>query len=283
MSDSNLNNTAKNSHDFHLVDPSPWPIFTSFVIFILAITAVLFFHDYVHHSKYLLIGASGLVLSALYLWWKDIIKEGLVDKAHTSPVRIGFKIAMWLFIFTEVMFFVAFFWSTMKAWIYPVNALDGVWIKDILKWPPKGIETLEPFDLPLINTLILLLSGTTVSWAHNAILNGNNKTAAKALIITVLLGLIFTALQGFEYYHATFSLGGDDQSAIYPSNFYLATGFHGAHVIIGTIFLLVCAVRASKNHFTKEDHVAFECAAWYWHFVDVVWLLLFILVYFLAG
>ena len=142
-------------------------------------------------------------------------------------------------------------------------------------WPPKGIETFDPWHLPLLNTLILLTSGTTVTWAHHALLGNDRQGLKYGLILTILLGLTFTCVQAYEYSHAHF----DFKNNIYGATFFMATGFHGFHVIIGTIFLTVCLFRARAGHFKPEQHFGFEAAAWYWHFVDVVWLFLFFCIY----
>jgi cytochrome c oxidase subunit 3 len=142
-------------------------------------------------------------------------------------------------------------------------------------WPPKGIETFDPWHLPLLNTLILLTSGTTVTWAHHALLHNDREGVKWGLICTILLGVAFTSVQAYEYSHAAFNYSGN----IYGATFFMATGFHGAHVIIGTIFLIVCLARVYAGHFTPKQHLGFEFAAWYWHFVDVVWLFLFACIY----
>jgi cytochrome c oxidase subunit 3 len=175
---------------------------------------------------------------------------------------------MALFIASEVMFFVAWFWAYFNASLFPTEWMGGV-------WPPEGILPFNPWDLPFINTLILLTSGTTVTWAHHALKEGNREHLIAGLALTVILGLCFTSLQVLEYAEAPFSFRG----GIYGSTFFMATGFHGFHVIIGTIFLAVCLVRAHRNQFTPEQHFGFEAAAWYWHFVDVVWLFLFTAIY----
>jgi cytochrome c oxidase subunit 3 len=183
---------------------------------------------------------------------------------------------MGLFILTEVMFFFAFFFSYFKSALFPVDILEDVWAVKPGVWPPAGIEKLEAWNLPFMNTLILLLSGTTVTWAHHALLNNNRKEVVQGLTCTVLLGIAFTLFQAIEYHHASFKI----TDGVYPSNFYMATGFHGAHVIIGTIFLTVCLFRARQGGFDNgKGHLGFEFAAWYWHFVDVVWLFLFVFVY----
>jgi cytochrome c oxidase subunit 3 len=175
---------------------------------------------------------------------------------------------MALFIASEVMFFAAFFWAYFDAWLYP-KAATG------LMWPPQGIVPFDPWDVPLLNTLVLLLSGCTVTFAHHYVIEGNQRMAVRHLIYTVLLGIAFTSLQAYEYAHAAFAFG----DGIYPSTFFMATGFHGFHVIIGTTFLFVCLIRTWKGHFKPDHHFGLEAAAWYWHFVDVVWLFLFTFVY----
>lgn len=268
----------KQKHPFHLVDPSPWPIATSFALLFLAIGGIMFMHNYRFGA--IVLGLSLLsVLYCLYSWWSDVIKEGLIEKHHTKKVRIGLRIGMALFILSEIMFFAVFFGSFFKASLFPVGVLDGVWVIKEGIWPPSSIKTFDPFDIPFINTLILLLSGTTVTWAHYAVEENNQQDCVTALGLTIILGIFFSLMQVYEYHHAAFGF----KDGIYPSNFYLATGFHGAHVIIGTIFLTVCFFRARRGDFSLiNGHLGFEFAAWYWHFVDVVWLFLFTFVYVLG-
>lgn len=271
----------KQNHPYHLVDLSPWPILASFALLLVTGGAVMFMH---HMPIGHFIFGTGIIalLTCAFCWWRDVIREGMVGNHHTNAVRNGLRIGMALFILSEVMFFVVFFWAFFKARFSPEGILDaaGIWIEAQGSWPPKGIETFDPWDIPFMNTLILLLSGTTVTWAHKAIEENNQKDAVTALGYTVLLGLFFSSMQAFEYIHAPFKF----TEGIYASNFYMATGFHGAHVIIGTIFLAVCYFRARKGHFEQgKGHLAFEFAAWYWHFVDVVWLFLFTFVYVLGG
>lgn len=262
------------SHPYHLVDPSPWPIFGAFSLLILASGAITFIHNY-SIGNILLPSGFVLVFLTMYLWWKDVVKEARIDYAHTSAVQHGLRIGMALFILSEVMFFFAFFWAFFKASIFPVALLEGAWPIAEGVWPPKGIVTFDPWDIPFINTLILLLSGTTVTWSHYAILEKNKKDAITGLWLTVILGISFTLMQAYEYAHAAFGF----KDGIYSSTFYMATGFHGFHVLVGTIFLIVCLIRAQKGQFNVQHHLGFEFAAWYWHFVDVVWLFLFACVY----
>ena len=255
-------------HPYHLVEPSPWPAVGSAAGFILAIGAVMFMHDHAY-GVYTLAAGLGMVLLTMFMWWRDIIREAEYQGHHTPIVQIGMRYGMMLFIASEVMFFVAFFWAFFDRALFPN---DGI-------WPPEGIETFDPFDLPLINTLILLLSGCTVTWAHHALQHDNRRDFNVGLAITVVLGVLFTGLQAVEYDHAHFSF----TDGIYPSVFYMATGFHGFHVIVGTLFLFVCLLRSYAGHFTAKQHFGFEAAAWYWHFVDVGWLFLFVAVYWWGG
>lgn len=251
-------------HDYHLVDPSPWPVLCSLTALISAVGAIVGMHD--GTWAIFIVGILALIY-CMFAWWADVIKEAEHEGHHTPVVQIHLRYGMILFIASEVMFFVAWFWAYFNAALFPANEA-GI-------WPPEGIETLDPWHLPLINTLILLLSGTTVTWAHHAIQNNDRKGLVNGLICTVLLGACFTAVQVYEYGHATFAFAGD----IYSATFYMTTGFHGFHVLVGTVFLAVCLYRAMKGHFKPDHHFGLEAAAWYWHFVDVVWLFLFVCIY----
>lgn len=262
------------SHPYHLVNPSPWPLIASFSLLALALGAGMTMHKTTGGVP-LLIAGFAMVLFCMYVWWRDVVKEANIDKAHTSAVSTGLRIGMVLFIISEVMFFAAFFWAFFNASLYPILPLQDTWLMGDGVWPPEGIETFDAWHLPFLNTLILLLSGTTVTWAHHALLEGKRDEVKKALWITVLLGVLFSCLQAYEYSHAAFGF----TDGVYASTFYLATGFHGLHVMIGTIFLAVCLIRTYKGDFTPKQHLGFEFAAWYWHFVDVVWLFLFVFVY----
>lgn len=264
-------------HPFHLVELSPWPILTAFSLLLLAGGGVMFLHKVSAGEYIAVLGIISVILCA-FNWWKDVVYEGMVGNHHNEVVRNGLRFGMALFIMSEVMFFFAFFFSYFYSSIFPMDILDGLWFSAKGTWPPKGIETFDPWDIPFMNTLILLLSGTTVTWAHHAIMEKDKDTSVKALGLTVLLGASFSTLQAYEYHHAAFGL----KDGVYAANFYLATGFHGLHVIVGTIFLTVCLIRAKKGHFVEGGHLGFEFAAWYWHFVDVVWLFLFIFIYVLG-
>jgi cytochrome c oxidase subunit III len=265
-------------HPYHLVNPSPWPVLTSFSLLALVVGAALALHKEAFGLATLFAGMAATAACAFF-WWRDVIREGVRDHAHTEAVRRGLRVGMALFIASEVMFFAAFFWAYFGAAWFPKAPLTEVWDIAAGVWPPEGIITFDPFDLPLMNTLVLLLSGTTVTWAHAALLQGNKKDLITALWWTVGLGFTFSLLQAYEYSHAAFGLA----DGKYAATFYLATAFHGLHVIIGTIFLAVCLRRAYSGTLTKEGHLGFEFAAWYWHFVDVVWLFLFIGIYWLTS
>ena len=265
---------SKVTHPYHLVNPSIWPLFTAFSILTLVVGGAFALHKDPIGLPLVFAGLAAII-ACVFFWWRDVIREGLVDKAHTAKVQIGLRYGMALFICSEVMFFVAFFWAYFGAAFFPKLPLEDVWAIAPGVWPPKGIIAFDPFDLPLMNTLILLLSGTTVTWAHHALLHGNQRDVVRGLACTVALGFLFTLCQAFEYSHAAFGL----TDGKYAATFFLATGFHGLHVMIGTAFLAVMLVRAKRGTLTQKGHLGFEFAAWYWHFVDVVWLFLFVGIY----
>ena len=254
---------------YHLVDPSPWPLVGALGGGILVFGIV----TAAHGSGYVpLILGVVLVLSVMVMWWRDVLRESNTAGLHSPIVRLGLRYGMTLFIASEVMFFVGFFWAYFHFALYPQHVLGT----DTPAWPPTGVHTFNPFQLPLMNTLLLLLSGTTVTWAHHALIHGDRKHLIMGLGFTILLGLTFTTFQALEYSEAPFKFIG---GGVYPSTFFLATGFHGFHVMVGTAFLIVCWFRAKGGAFTPERHFGFEAAAWYWHFVDVVWLFLFVAIY----
>lgn len=213
-----------------------------------------------------------MIIYAMVVWWRDVIREATFEGHHTTPVQTGLRYGMLLFLVSEIMFFVAFFWAFFHSSLAPTVEIGAV-------WPPKGIQVLNPWEIPFLNTMILLSSGASVTWAHHAILAGRRDHALQGLLVTVVLAVIFTGFQAYEYVEAPFTIA----DGIYGSTFYLATGFHGFHVIIGTLFLTVCLGRVLRHHFTPHHHFGFEAAAWYWHMVDVVWLFLFVSIYYWGG
>ncbi|WP_198369399.1 cytochrome c oxidase subunit 3 [Roseomonas rosulenta] len=257
-------------HPYHLVDPSPWPLTGAFGGGALVLGIILWAHSSVTWVFWL---GLAMVLGTMFMWWRDVLKESATPGLHSPIVRIGLRYGMALFIASEVMFFVAFFWAYFHFALYPEH-VSGAAAPPI--WPPRGIETFDPWGLPFLNTMILLLSGCTVTWAHAALIQNDRKALIQGLALTVMLGILFTTLQAWEYSLAPFKFAG---GGVYSSTFFLATGFHGFHVMVGTTFLAVCLFRAMKGHFTPERHFGFEAAAWYWHFVDVVWLFLFVCIY----
>ncbi|QKX01096.1 cytochrome C oxidase subunit III [Wolbachia endosymbiont of Dipetalonema caudispina] len=268
-------------HDFHLVDPSPWPISISVAVLILIVGLISTLHKQTFGIFGLILGISTISV-VLFYWWRDVIKEAIYDKCHTAIVKHGLRIAMYLFIFSEIIFFTAFFCSFFKAWLDPVFLFEAFSPINRVKWPPEGVIPPNPWSLPFINTLVLLLSGTTVISAHYFLLENDQKNTIKMLSITILLGVFFIIMQAIEYHEASFSLQETGEKLIYASNFYIITGFHCAHVVIGVIFLSICLFRTWRNQFTPQDHLCFEFASWYWHFVDIVWIFVFIFIYWLS-
>ena len=293
-------------HDYHLVNPSPWPLVASIAVTIMMIGAVVWMKGLAPAESGPVVAAllakgdkalffAGLagVLVSMFGWWSDVIKESRGGD-HTPVVSLGLRYGMMLFIASEVMFFVACFWMFFDMALFnearTLIPSIGAWTDTAAAWstwPPKGVELLDPWQLPLLNTIILLLSGTTVTWAHHALQVGDRKGAKLGLLITVLLGALFTGVQAYEYQHIIHEhLFFNDEAAnsgLYGSIFFMATGFHGFHVLVGSIFLLVCLLRLYAGQMSPEKHFGFEAAAWYWHFVDVVWLFLFAFVYVVFG
>ena len=258
---------SKHYHPFHLVDPSPWPYVGSFAALGLTSGSVMYFHSY-KYGDLLAIFSLSIIILVMIVWWRDVIREATYQGHHTLIVQRGLKYGMLLFILTEVVFFFSFFWAFFHSALGPDIHLGAV-------WPPIAIQALNPFEVPLLNTAILLSSGATATWSHHALIAGDRKNAILALLFTVVLGILFTLLQAMEYYEATFTIA----DSVYGTTFYVATGFHGLHVIIGTAFLAVCFIRMINHHFTKHHHNGFEASLWYWHFVDYVWIFLFISIY----
>uniref|UniRef100_UPI0031F364E6 cytochrome c oxidase subunit III n=1 Tax=Loxocephala sichuanensis TaxID=3080980 RepID=UPI0031F364E6 len=255
----------KKNHPFHMVSKSPWPIILSINIMTMMLGMIMWIN-----KKEMTLMFMGLMLTIICMmtWWRDMMRESTYQGNHTIKVKNGIKMGMILFITSEIMFFFSFFWTFFHSSLSPTIEIG-------LNWPPKSIKTFNPTEIPLLNTIILLSSGMTITWTHKSIMLNKFKQSKKSLIITILLGLYFSILQKWEYSQSKFSIS----DSIYGSTFFLTTGFHGIHVIIGTSFLMICTMRMNMLHFTKKNHLGFESAAWYWHFVDVVWLFLYISMY----
>ena len=256
-------------HPYHIVDESPWPLYGSLGGLYLTRGIISWFH----------LNSIGLFIIGLLLlgmviiqWWRDVSREGAVQGLHRAIVELGLRWGILLFITSEVFFFLSFFWAYFHARLAPNVELGGL-------WPPIGVVPFNPFGVPLLNRIILVSSGVRVTWAHHALIVGDFGQVKRALGLTIILGLYFTGLQGLEYYEASFRFA----DRIYGSTFFIATGFHGLHVIVGTLFLLVCWVRHINGEFRAAHHFGFEAAAWYWHFVDVVWLFLYLALYWWGG
>lgn len=259
-----MTNTISHNHPFHLVKPRPWPIIIFFSLINNLISIVRWFHNF----NYIILTTIPCTLLCIFQWWRDVTREATFIGLHTQIVYSIIRIGMILFIISEILFFFSFFWAFLHSSLSPRIELGQF-------WPPYGIKPFNPFDIPLINTIILISSGLTITWSHHAIININFKGRKNSLILTISLGIYFTLLQLIEYFEAPFTI----TDSIYGSTFCIATGFHGIHVIIGTLFLFFCFIRIKNYHFSKIHHFGFEAAAWYWHFVDVVWLFLFISIY----
>nr|AKS04351.1 cytochrome c oxidase subunit 3 [Parasagitta elegans]AKS04362.1 cytochrome c oxidase subunit 3 [Parasagitta elegans]AKS04393.1 cytochrome c oxidase subunit 3 [Parasagitta elegans] len=254
-----------NKHPFHIVDFSPWPLLGSVGSLCLVSGLVASMH---RHGVTLLLVGMVLILVTSIQWWRDVTREATFQGKHTSKVESGMRLGMLLFIGSEIFFFVSFFWAFFHSSLSPNIEVGAV-------WPPVGILAISPFDVPLLNTCILLSSGATITWAHMALLERSWMETQLSLMVTVVLGIYFTSLQILEYEWAGFTLS----DGIYGSTFYVATGFHGLHVFIGTLFIAVMTYRNHCFHFSGVHHFGMEASAWYWHFVDVVWLFLFLSMY----
>jgi cytochrome c oxidase subunit 3 len=256
------------NHPYHLVSPSPWPIYTSTALFTVTTTGVLSMHGFYVVGYLFFIALFNLIVS-MTLWFRDVISEGTYLGNHTNAVQKGLNLGVGLFIVSEALFFLAIFWTFFHSSLSPNIELGA-------QWPPMGINGINPFELPLLNTIILLSSGVIVTYAHHSIIQGNRKGALYGLVYTILLAVLFTALQGIEYTVSSFTIS----DGLYGSCFYFGTGFHGLHVIVGTAFLAVGFWRLLAYHFTDHHHLGLESGILYWHFVDVVWLFLFISIYY---
>nr|ABB90923.1 cytochrome c oxidase subunit III [Grylloblatta sculleni] len=257
--------TTHANHPYHLVDQSPWPLTGAIGALIMVSGLVKWFNQF---NMSLLILGFMITLLTMIQWWRDVVRESTFQGLHTKAVSKGLRWGMILFIISEVFFFISFFWAFFHSSLSPCIEIGTM-------WPPTGVLPFNPLQIPLLNTAILLASGVTVTWAHHGMMEKNHNEALQGLFFTVLLGVYFSALQAYEYLESPFTMA----DSIYGSTFFIATGFHGLHVIIGTLFLLTCLIRHSLFHFSSTHHFGFEAAAWYWHFVDVIWLFLYISIY----
>lgn len=253
------------THAYHIVNPSPWPLTGALSALLITSGLIIWFHY--NSISLLTLGLTTNILT-MYQWWRDVVREGTFQGHHTPTVQKGLRYGIILFIVSEVFFFAGFFWAFYHSSLAPTPELGGC-------WPPTGIIPLNPLEVPLLNTSVLLASGVSITWAHHSLIEGNRKHILQALFITISLGVYFTLLQASEYYETSFTIS----DGVYGSTFFMATGFHGLHVIIGSTFLIVCFMRQLHYHFTSNHHFGFEAAAWYWHFVDVVWLFLYVSIY----
>nr|YP_007026347.1 cytochrome c oxidase subunit III [Rutilia goerlingiana]AFV08628.1 cytochrome c oxidase subunit III [Rutilia goerlingiana] len=257
--------TTHSNHPFHLVDYSPWPLTASIGALVTTSGLVKWFHQY---DNSLFILGNIITILTLYQWWRDVSRESTFQGLHTYMVITGLRWGMILFILSEILFFVSFFWGFFHSSLSSSIEIGSM-------WPPLSITPFNPYQIPLLNTVILLTSGISVTWAHHSLMENNFTQTTQGLFFTILLGIYFTILQAYEYIEAPFTIA----DSVYGSTFFMATGFHGIHVLIGTTFLLMCLIRHLNNHFSKSHHFGFEAAAWYWHFVDIVWLFLYISIY----
>ena len=289
-----MSSAAHGQKDYFIPDPSPWPLTAMIsVLTMLAGTALAI--NGIHFGSWMIGGGLVLLAVMFYGWFGDVVRESMADR-YNAQVDRSFRQGMFWFIASEGFFFLSFFgalWyirNVAMLWLggggYLAETHDLLWSQFDAVWPSAGpkelggeFEAMAPWGVPALNTLILLTSGATVTWAHWGLKQGNNTTLVRALWATIALGFLFVIFQAWEYSHAYHELNLTLGSGVYGSTFYMLTGFHGFHVTMGAVMLSVIAVRAMKGHFTPHNHFAFEAVAWYWHFVDVVWLGLFIFVY----
>jgi len=254
-------------HKLHVVCPSPWPIFAGICAFIFAASLISSFYGFKYFGTPLTWSYIGLCAN-IAMWWRDVIRESAFEQVHTHKVKHGVKVAFGLFIVSELMLFFTFFWGYAHASIAPAPDVGSV-------WPPTGIDFLPYEGLPLVNTFLLAFSGASITLAHRFVNKGNLYLGVVCIFVTVILGLTFLQFQIYEYVHAPT----DITDGFYGTAFYMITGLHGMHVLVGVIFLFHCAYRFTLNHYTRQHHAAFEMAIWYWHFVDAVWLYVFVVLY----
>nr|UZT67516.1 cytochrome c oxidase subunit 3 [Figites sp. ZJUH 20220009] len=253
------------NHPYHLVSVSPWPLLMSLSIMLMMIGSLNMFN----YKNYMLMYLGIIcIIMCMIQWWRDVIREGTFQGLHTYLVVISLKLGMLLFIVSELLFFFSFFWSYFHSALSPNIEIGSL-------WPPKNILQFNPYQIPLLNTIILLSSGVTITWAHHSILESDKLSGVIGMLLTVMLGLVFSLIQMIEYYEATFCMS----DSVFGSLFFMTTGFHGLHVIIGTLFLIIMLIRLFFNHLSEFHHVGFETSSWYWHFVDVIWIIVYSMIY----
>nr|QKK69290.1 cytochrome c oxidase subunit III [Anterhynchium (Dirhynchium) sp. QHZ-2020] len=253
------------NHPYHLVSISPWPIMMSFSIMFTFIGFIKWFYT---QNFYLLIISMMLMLMIKFQWWRDMTRESTFQGCHTFYVVNNLRLGMILFITSELFFFISLFWAYFHYSLAPSIEIG-------MLWPPKGIKMFNPYNIPLLNSIILISSGMTISWSHYSMISNKFKKSLYSLIQTIMLGFIFSIFQYIEYIEAPFTIS----DSCFGSIFFLTTGFHGIHVLIGNIFLSICLIRLYLNHFSKNHHFGFEAAIWYWHFVDIIWLFVYTWIY----
>nr|AZL93483.1 cytochrome c oxidase subunit 3 [Synergus sp. ZJUH_2016033] len=253
------------NHPYHLVSMSPWPLLTSLSIFISMMGSIMMFNN--KNFLIMMMGLMSIILCS-YQWWRDIIRESTFQGMHTKKIYKLLKLSMFLFIITELLFFISFFWTYFHSSLSPNIEIGS-------NWPPMNIYQFNPYEIPLLNTIILLSSGVTITYSHYSILMNKKMNSLISLLMTLMLGMLFTLIQLYEYNMSSFCLS----DSIYGSLFFMTTGFHGLHVLIGSLFLFIMLMRMFKNHLSNYHHYGFEAASWYWHFVDVIWIIVYSMIY----
>nr|AZL93184.1 cytochrome c oxidase subunit 3 [Diapriidae sp. ZJUH_2016010] len=257
-------NKYMNNHPYHIVSNSPWPIIFSINLMNFIISNLLMMN--MKNNKFLLIMMMLLIIIMMN-WWKNLMLESLMQGFRTIKCKIMMKFSMILFILSEIMFFMSMFWCYMHMYLSPSIEIGSI-------WPPKNIEMFNPFLIPLINSIILITSGMTLTYSHYLMINNKFIKSIIYMYMTIILGMMFTTIQIYEYKMSFFNIS----DSIYGSIFFMLTGFHGLHVIIGTIFLIT-SLKNMYNKFSKMNNLSFELSSWYWHFVDFIWLMVYTLVY----
>lgn len=277
---------------YYLPEPSYWPIVGSVALMVMAIGGVMTMRG-IEHGGWVLLAGVGILLFMMFGWFGEVIRDSEAGKFNRQ-VDTSYRWSMSWFIFSEVMFFAAFFGALFYArvlsvpWLAEGDTMTQLWQGFKGGWPSAGpglsqdgyqFTPMQAWGIPAINTLLLLSSGVTVTWAHWGLKKNKRAQLILGLAATVVLGLVFLSLQAYEYHHAYTEMGLTLGAGVYGATFFMLTGFHGFHVLVGTTMLIVMLLRSMAGHFTPDHHFAFEAVSWYWHFVDVVWVLLFILVY----